>query len=49
MQFVLFPVGKLYPDHAAYWFLMQIEVFLGFLTSYPDNWWLIRKGIQDAM
>jgi hypothetical protein len=32
-----------------YWFLMQIGMILGFLTSYPANWWLIRKKWKEAM
>jgi hypothetical protein len=49
MQLVLFPVEHLHPDQAAYWFLMQIGMILGFLTSYPVNWWLIKRGIKEAM
>jgi hypothetical protein len=49
MQLVLFPVGHLHPDSAAYWFLMQIGMILGFFTSYPVNWWLIKRGIKEPM
>jgi hypothetical protein len=49
MQFVLFPDPHLAPDHAAYWFLMQIGMVIGFLTSYPANVWLVRRGIKEAM
>jgi hypothetical protein len=48
MQFVLFPSG-IHPNDAAYWFLMQIAMILGFITSYPVNVWLIRRGIKEAM
>ncbi|MDP9476123.1 MAG: DUF4396 domain-containing protein [Actinomycetota bacterium] len=48
MQLVLFP-GGIHPDRAAFWFLMQIGMILGFATSYPVNWWLIRGGIKEAM
>lgn len=48
MHFILFhPV--LQPNAAAYWFMMQIGMCLGFLTSYPMNSWLIRRGIKEAM
>ena len=30
-------------------FMMQIAMWFGFLTSYPVNWWLLRKGIKEAM
>ena len=49
MQFMLFPVEGLHPDRAAYWFLMQIGMILGFVTAYPTNWWLIRRVIKEAM
>jgi Domain of unknown function (DUF4396) len=47
--FVFFPDPHLTPDHAAYWFLMQIGMLLGFLTSYPANSSLIRLGIKEGM
>ncbi|KGP71085.1 DUF4396 domain-containing protein [Pontibacillus yanchengensis] len=37
------------PNEATYWFMMQIAMILGFLTSYPANWWLVNKGIKEAM
>ncbi len=49
MQLVLFPVEHLHPNHAAFWFLMQIGMILGFATSYPVNWWLIKRRIKEAM
>lgn len=49
MQLVLFTDPHLHPDTAAYWFLMQIAMVLGFATSYPANVWLVRKGIKEAM
>lgn len=49
MQLVLFTDPHLEPSHAAYWFLMQIGMILGFVTAYPVNVWLIRRGIKEAM
>ncbi|MDQ6884959.1 MAG: DUF4396 domain-containing protein [Candidatus Dormibacteraeota bacterium] len=49
MQLIFFPGTHLTPDHAAYWLLMQVGMVLGFATSYPVNWWLIRRGIKEAM
>lgn len=49
MQFVLFPVEHIHPDHPAYWFLMQIGMILGFATAFPVNWWLIKRGVKEAM
>lgn len=40
---------QLPPDTAPYWFLMQIGIALGFLTTYPVNWPLICRGVEEAM
>ncbi|MDA8393376.1 MAG: DUF4396 domain-containing protein [Actinomycetota bacterium] len=48
MQFVLSP-NHIHPDHAAFWFLMQVGMIIGFFTAWPVNVWLIRKGIKEAM
>ena len=37
------------PEQPAYWFMMQVGMAIGFLTSWPANWWLIRKGVKEAM
>jgi hypothetical protein len=50
MGFVAFVlIGKLYPISPVFWFMMQIGMILGFFTSYPANWWLVRKGIKHGM
>ncbi|WP_079709019.1 DUF4396 domain-containing protein [Paraliobacillus ryukyuensis] len=37
------------PSQITYWFMMQIAMILGFLTSFPANKLLVRKGIKHAM
>lgn len=37
------------PTDWTYWLMMQIAMVVGFLTTYPVNWWLIRKGIKEKM
>lgn len=49
IQFVLFPIKHLHPDTPVYWFLMQIGMMLGFLTSYPVNAWLLKAGLKEKM
>jgi hypothetical protein len=49
MQLVLFTSPHLATDTAAFWFLMQVGMLIGFITTYPVNWWLIRHGIKDIM
>src|SRR5215813_7896386 len=40
---------RLEVDSVAFWFMMQLAMIAGFLTSYPVNWWLIAKGIKEKM
>lgn len=40
MQLVLFTSPHLATDTAAFWFLMQVGMLIGFVTTYPVNWWL---------
>ena len=47
--FVFFPGPHLSAGHPAYWLLMQIGMAIGFLTAYPTNVWLIRRGIKEGM
>lgn len=45
---VLLP-WHLSPDSAVFWFMMQIGMIFGFVTTYPANWLLIRTGIKSGM
>lgn len=50
--FLIFRDGlgvKLRTDSAEFWFMMQIAMLCGFATSYPVNWWLIKRGIKEKM
>jgi hypothetical protein len=50
MAFVFFPAPHhLMPNSAAYWFLMQIGMMIGFATSWPANVWLVGRGIKMPM
>ncbi|GAN79853.1 MULTISPECIES: DUF4396 domain-containing protein [Acidocellaceae] len=48
MRFVFFG-PHLHPDSPVYWFMMQIGMIIGFATTYPMNWFLVRAGIKEAM
>lgn len=37
------------PADWSYWLMMQIAMVLGFATTYPVNWLLIRTGIKEKM
>lgn len=47
VRLVLFP--GLEPTGWAFWFMMQIAMMLGLVTTMPVNAWLIRAGIKEAM
>jgi hypothetical protein len=50
MAFVLFPAPhNLTPSSAAFWFLMQIGMIIGYFTSWPANVWLVKRGIKMPM
>jgi hypothetical protein len=40
---------KLTADRVEFWFMMQVAMLCGFVTSYPVNWWLIRAGLKEKM
>lgn len=46
--FVFFPRRHLSPTEPGFWLMMQIGMILGFFTSYPVNWWLIKAGWKEA-
>ncbi|MCB1885943.1 MAG: DUF4396 domain-containing protein [Geminicoccaceae bacterium] len=41
--------ARLEVDTPEFWFMMQIAMLFGFVTSYPVNWWLIRAGVKEKM
>lgn len=47
-SFVFFQ-HNLHPDHPVSWFMMQVGMTIGFATSFPMNWWLIKQGIKEKM
>ena len=36
-------------NSVEFWFVMQVAMMCGFVTTYPVNWWLIRVGIKERM
>ena len=40
---------ELRPNDPVFWFMMQIAMCFGFLTSYPTNIFLIKRGIKAEM
>ncbi|WP_418275327.1 DUF4396 domain-containing protein [Isoptericola jiangsuensis] len=33
----------------VFWAAMQVAMVVGFATSYPVNWWLVRSGVKERM
>jgi hypothetical protein len=33
----------------VFWFMMEIAMLAGFVTTYPVNWWLLRAGVKERM
>jgi hypothetical protein len=46
--FVIFghELGRSGPE---FWFMMQIAMLAGFVTSYPVNAWLLKTGVKESM
>jgi hypothetical protein len=40
---------RLEVNSPEFWFMMQIAMVCGFLTSYPVNWWLVESGVKEKM
>jgi Domain of unknown function (DUF4396) len=36
-------------DSSSHWFMMQIGMMMGFVTSWPVNRWLLQHGIKEPM
>ncbi|GED22287.1 DUF4396 domain-containing protein [Halomonas halmophila] len=41
--------GTMHASSPVFWFMMQIAMLVGFITSYPANWALVTRGIKHAM
>ena len=48
MRYVFFHPA-LHPDSPVFWFMMQIGMIVGFATTFPVNWWLVKSGVKEAM
>lgn|SRR5699024_519404 len=49
LAYYVFFVEMPEPNTVVFWFMMQLAMMLGFCTSYPANWVLVKKGIKHAM
>lgn len=47
--FVFFTSPHLKPNEAVFWFMMQIGMIIGYLTSYPANVFLLKRGWKEKM
>lgn len=49
VTFLLFQHPHLRPTSPVFWFLEQIGMMAGFVTTLPVNRWLIRTGLKESM
>src|SRR6266705_2019547 len=49
MALAQYVIWKAPIDSSSHWCLMQIGMMLGFVTSWPVNRWLLRRGIKEPM
>lgn len=49
LSYFVFFVEMPEPNTAVFWFMMQLAMMIGFCTSYPANWYLVKKGVKHAM
>jgi hypothetical protein len=49
VAFLLFAPRPPEPESAVFWFMMQLGMALGLVTTYPANWLLVRSGIKSGM
>jgi hypothetical protein len=47
--FVFFSAPHLKVNESVFWFMMQIGMILGFFTSYPINFLIVRMGWKEKM
>ena len=47
--FVLIPTQRPDSSSVVFWFMMQIGMMLGFATTYPANWLLVKWGVKSGM
>lgn len=47
--FLLFPHPHLEPNSPGFWFMEQIGMMAGFVTTLPMNRWLIQRGLKEKM
>lgn len=41
--------GGLKTNPPVFWFMMRIGMLIGFATTYPVNWQLVRTGAKERM
>jgi hypothetical protein len=37
------------PASASFWFVMSMGLLVGFVVSYPMNWWLVANHLKHGM
>jgi hypothetical protein len=37
------------PDRWLFWWMMQCAMLSGSVTAFPEDWWLTRAGVKEAV
>lgn len=48
-RLVFFPSSPPEPNSVVYWLPMQLAMIVGFVTSYPANWGLLKAGLKESI
>jgi hypothetical protein len=49
VYFLLMRTHAIDPSMAVFWFMMQIGLVVGVVTTYPANWLLVKWGVKGGM
>jgi hypothetical protein len=49
IYFLLLAAHRPDASNIVFWFVMQVGMMLGFLTTYLANWLLVRWGVKSGM
>jgi Domain of unknown function (DUF4396) len=49
VAFLLFQPHPPEISSPVFWFMMQIGMVLGFITTYPANWLLVKWRLKSGM
>ena len=49
MMLLKMHIGVASPATPVFWFVMSMALLVGFILSYPMNWWLVSNHLKHGM